>query len=53
MYTWEGTSEKEAAFIRMCLHPFGQETFVKPNNYFALSTTRREEELNKLPETTN
>ena len=51
MYTWEDTSEKEAAFIRMCLHPFGQETFVKPNNYFALSTTRRQEELDKLPET--
>ena len=53
MYTWQGTSNKEAAFIRMCLHPFGQETFVKPNNYFALGESRRQAQLNKLPDTMN
>jgi len=52
-YTWEGTSEKEAAFLRMTLSDFGQDTFVKPNNYFALGERRQEEQLAKLPETTN
>jgi phosphate transport system substrate-binding protein len=51
MYTWQGTSKKEASFIRMCLHPFGQDTFVKPNNYFALGERRRQEQLDKLPDT--
>ena len=52
-YTWQGTSKKEAAVIRMVLSDFGQETFVKPNNYFALGKRRQEEQLAKLPETTN
>ena len=52
-YTWQGTSKQEAAVIRMVLSDFGQDTFVKPNNYFALGQRRREEELAKLPETTN
>jgi phosphate transport system substrate-binding protein len=52
-YTWQGTSEKEAAVIRMVLSDFGQDTFVKPNNYFALGKRRQEEQLAKLPETTN
>jgi phosphate transport system substrate-binding protein len=51
MYTWEGTDNREAAFIRMCLHPFGQDIFVRPNNYFALSKARREKQLAKLPDT--
>jgi phosphate transport system substrate-binding protein len=50
-YTWEGTSKKEAAVIRMVLSDFGQDTFVAPNNYFRLSKRRQKEELNKLPDT--
>jgi phosphate transport system substrate-binding protein len=50
MYTWQGTSKKEASFIRMILHPFGQDTFVAPNNYFVLGERRRNEQLDKLPE---
>ncbi|NHN41134.1 phosphate ABC transporter substrate-binding protein [Halorubellus sp. JP-L1] len=52
-YTWEGTSKKEAAFLRMILSDFGQDTFVKPNNYFALGKRRQEEQLAKLPEPSN
>ena len=52
MYTWEETSMKEAAFINMILSDFGQETFVKPNNYFTLGQRRREEERSKLPDQT-
>jgi phosphate transport system substrate-binding protein len=50
MYTWEGTSNKEAGFINMILSDFGQDTFVAPNNYFRLSQSRREEQRNKLPD---
>ncbi|MBX0322867.1 substrate-binding domain-containing protein [Halomicroarcula sp. F13] len=50
IYTWEGTSEKEASVINMCLHPFGQETFVAPNNYFTLGQRRLEEQRAKLPD---
>ncbi|KAA9399863.1 phosphate ABC transporter substrate-binding protein [Haloarcula sp. CBA1130] len=50
MYTWEGTSMKEAAVINMILSDFGQDTFVAPNNYFKLGARRREEERAKLPE---
>ena len=50
MYTWEGTSKKEAAVINMILSDFGQDTFVAPNNYFKLGARRREEELAKLPD---
>ncbi|MDG5776689.1 substrate-binding domain-containing protein [Haloarculaceae archaeon H-GB2-1] len=50
-YTWEGTSKKEAAVLRMVLSDFGQDTFVAPNNYFRLSKRRQEEEMAKLPET--
>ena len=52
MYTWEGTSKKEAAVLNMILSDFGQDIFVGPNNYFKLSESRREEERNKLPEQT-
>ncbi|MBV0903714.1 substrate-binding domain-containing protein [Haloarcula salina] len=48
MYTWQGTSEKESAFINMILSAFGQETFVAPNNYFTLGERRLKEERNKL-----
>jgi len=52
-YTWQGTSEKEAAFLRMIISDFGQETFVEPNNYFRLGKRRREAQVAKLPEPTN
>ena len=50
MYTWEGTSMKEAAVINMILSDFGQDTFVAPNNYFKLGARRREEQRAKLPD---
>jgi phosphate transport system substrate-binding protein len=50
MYTWDGTSMKEAAVINMILSDFGQDFFVGPNNYFKLGDRRRKEERNKLPE---
>ena len=50
MYTWDGTSKKEAAFINMMLSEFGQDTFVAPNNYFTLGERRLEEERAKLPD---
>jgi phosphate transport system substrate-binding protein len=49
-YTYDGTSKKEAAFLRMILHDYGQEMFVAPNNYFKLTKGRQTEELQKLPE---
>ncbi|MFC6975235.1 substrate-binding domain-containing protein [Halomicroarcula sp. GCM10025709] len=52
MYTWEGTSMKEASFINMILHDFGQDIFVAPNNYFTLGARRQEEGKAKLPEQT-
>lgn len=50
MYTYEGTSNKEAAFLHMILSDFGQETFVKPANYFTLPADRQQNQLSKLPE---
>ncbi|WP_435098123.1 substrate-binding domain-containing protein [Halarchaeum sp. P4] len=50
MYTWKGTSMKEAAFINMILSDFGQDTFVAPNNYFTLGKRRQEEQRAKLPD---
>jgi hypothetical protein len=50
MYTWDGTSMKEAALINMMLTDFGQDLFVEPNNYFTLGERRREEQRNKLPD---
>ncbi len=50
MYTWDGTSKKEAAVINMMLSDFGQDTFVAPNNYFKLGERRREEQRAKLPD---
>ncbi|MFB6081999.1 MAG: PstS family phosphate ABC transporter substrate-binding protein [Halanaeroarchaeum sp.] len=49
-YTYEGTSKKEAAFIRMLVHDFGQGEFVGPAGYAQLSDTRQREELARLPE---
>lgn len=51
MYTWEGTSKKEAAFLRMILSDFGQDVFVaRKTDYYRLSESEREEQLDKLPE---
>ncbi|MFW5935626.1 MAG: PstS family phosphate ABC transporter substrate-binding protein, partial [Halolamina sp.] len=52
-YTWEDTSKKEAAFIRMLLHDYGQTMFVEPNDYLPLTDERQQEELDKLPATEN
>ncbi|MHB9287109.1 PstS family phosphate ABC transporter substrate-binding protein [Halobacteriales archaeon Cl-PHB] len=50
MYTWDGTSKKEAAVINMMLSEFGQDRFVAPNNYFKLGERRLEEQRAKLPD---
>ncbi|MFC5367412.1 substrate-binding domain-containing protein [Salinirubrum litoreum] len=50
MYSWQGTSNKEAAFLNMIFSEFGQERFVAPNNYFTLGARRLEEERAKLPD---
>ena len=47
-YTWEGTDNRESAFLNMILSEFGQQYFVEPNNYFTLPPERREEERAKL-----
>ncbi|MFC7141145.1 substrate-binding domain-containing protein [Halosimplex aquaticum] len=50
MYTWKDTSMKEAAFINMILHDFGQDTFVAPNDYFTLGKRRQKAQMDKLPD---
>lgn len=50
MYTYEGTSKKEAAFLNMILTEFGQQSFVKPNDYVMLSEKRRKNQREKLPD---
>ncbi len=52
-YTWDGTSNKEAAFIRMLLSDYGQEMFVESADYLPVTDERRQEEIDKLPEPTN
>jgi len=53
MYTWEGTGEKEAAFLRMILSDFGQSVFVEQGtDYYPLPESEQAEQLDKLPETT-
>jgi len=47
-YTWKDTSRKEATFINFVLSDFGQETFVKGNNYFALPQDRLETQREKV-----
>ena len=51
MYTYEGTSKKEAAFLRMIISGYGQQTFVKPEGYSMLPPERRKKQLDVLPET--
>ncbi|MFB6122420.1 MAG: phosphate ABC transporter substrate-binding protein, partial [Haloferacaceae archaeon] len=47
--TPEGTDKREAAFLNMFLTEFGQEVFVKSNNYIPLPTKDIEAERDKLP----
>jgi phosphate transport system substrate-binding protein len=49
-YTFEGTDNREAAFINMLLSDYGQQNFVAPANYFTLPPERRREERDKLPD---
>jgi len=49
-YTWEGTSKREAAFLRMVLSDFGQTNFVETAGYSVLTDERQQEELAALPE---
>ena len=49
-YTYDGTSEKEAAFLRMLISEFGQENFVKPSGYAKLTKKRRKNQIQKLPD---
>jgi phosphate transport system substrate-binding protein len=48
-YTWDGTSKKEAAFIRMLLSEYGQVNFVKGVGYAALTDERQQRQRDKLP----
>jgi phosphate transport system substrate-binding protein len=49
-YTWQGTSNKEAAFLRMVISEFGQQTFVETAGYSKLTPERRQNQLEALPE---
>ncbi len=50
-YTWDGTSEKEAAVLRLVLSAFGQETFVAGSGYVTLPESRRRAQRETLPPT--
>jgi phosphate transport system substrate-binding protein len=49
-YTYEGTSKKEAAFLRFIMSDFGQEKYVKANGYSGLTDERQKNQLSKLPD---
>ncbi|MHB9288227.1 PstS family phosphate ABC transporter substrate-binding protein [Halobacteriales archaeon Cl-PHB] len=49
-YTHGGTSKKEAAFLRMIISDFGQELFVEPTGYSALTDERQQNQMDKLPQ---
>jgi phosphate transport system substrate-binding protein len=49
-YTWEGTSRIEAAFLRMIISDFGQQSFVKGVGYATLTNKRQKKQLKRLPE---
>ncbi|MFB6143420.1 MAG: PstS family phosphate ABC transporter substrate-binding protein [Halorientalis sp.] len=49
-YTYGGTSDMEAAFIRMMLSDFGQQTFVQPVGYATLTEERQQAQLDALPD---
>lgn len=49
MYTWEGTSGKEAAFLRMIISDFGQKVLVaQGTDYYMLPEEEQAEQLKKL-----
>jgi phosphate transport system substrate-binding protein len=48
-YTYEGTSRMEAAFLRMVISKYGQQTFVRAAGYSPLPAKRRRKQLAKLP----
>jgi len=50
-YTWDGTSEKEAAVLRMLLSGFGQASFVAEAGYGTLPESRRRAQRARLPPT--
>ncbi|WP_044958173.1 PstS family phosphate ABC transporter substrate-binding protein [Halarchaeum acidiphilum] len=51
MYTYEGTTKKEAALLRMIISDYGQQRFVTESGYAALTDDRRRNQLSKLPDT--
>ena len=51
VYTYGGTSKREAAFVRMLLSEYGQRTFVAANGYVRLPPARQRAQLRKLPDT--
>ncbi|UPV73969.1 substrate-binding domain-containing protein [Halorussus limi] len=52
-YTYEGTSKKEAAYLRMIISEFGQENYVKTQGYATLTDDRRKKQLDALPDPEN
>ncbi|WP_237561085.1 PstS family phosphate ABC transporter substrate-binding protein [Halococcus sediminicola] len=48
-YTYDGTSKKEAALLRMLVSGYGQQSFVKAVGYSALPPKRRKKQREKLP----
>jgi phosphate transport system substrate-binding protein len=48
MYTWDGTSKMEAAFLHMIISDFGQQNFVSHAGYSALTDERQQRQLAKL-----
>ncbi|WP_135826079.1 PstS family phosphate ABC transporter substrate-binding protein [Halorussus ruber] len=52
-YTYEGTSKKEAAYLRMIMSDFGQENFVETQGYATLTDERQKNQMSKLPEPEN
>ena len=51
MYTWDGTSRLEAAFLHMILSDFGQQNFVGYEGYSKLTDDRQQRQLEKLQDT--
>lgn len=50
-YTYDGTSKKEAALLRMLVSEYGQQSFVTAVGYSALPPKRRKKQRRKLPNT--
>jgi phosphate transport system substrate-binding protein len=49
-YTYEGTTRREAAFLRMIISDFGQKNFVRSNGYSTLTDERQRTEVDGLSE---